>query len=412
MKDYYSDNAIRTDNIITLKHCNHPKCASDFLRLVKEVLRRGYSEIVIRSDAISVFPNACVPIAGIIDYYTQNGVNFVHDINPDSYLYKCGFMAPFKKSRKELQGEQFPFDKIFYYEDSGQVADITQAYIDAISHQSLCETGVLNGLTWCINEVMDNVLVHSECSHGLVMAQYHSTSKHIVFCIYDSGIGVYNTMKDTAHNPASEIDALSLAIQEGVGDGKGQGNGLFGLYQIVHDNKGSLTITSGASSLMLQQNGELQKFEHVPFIDYRHRATTVDFQLDLNKPIDIKQLFSTIGGFDCFDIRIDNMLNDADYLVYDVFQNGKGTATRDAGAYIRLDVENILRRNQYGVILDFSNTKTVSSSFIDELVSKMVLDLGFVTFNNAIRLVNMNPEISFLCERALYMRISDTWKNQ
>ena len=65
---------------------------------------------------------------------------------------------------------------------------------------------------------------------------------------------------------------------------------------------------------MLQQNGELQKFEHVPFIDYRHRATTVDFQLDLNKPIDIKQLFSTIGGFDCFDIRIDNMLNDADYL--------------------------------------------------------------------------------------------------
>ncbi|MBS7315902.1 MAG: STAS-like domain-containing protein [Clostridiaceae bacterium] len=262
MKDYYSDNAIRTDNIITLKYCNHPKCASDFLRLVKEVLRRGYSEIVIRSDAISVFPNACVPIAGIIDYYTQNGVNFVHDINPDSYLYKCGFMAPFKKSRKELQSEQFPFDKIFYYEDSGQVADITQAYIDA------------------------------------------------------------------------------------------------------------------------------------------------------NKPIDIKQLFSTIGGFDCFDIRIDNMLNDADYLVYDVFQNGKGTATRDAGAYIRLDVENILRRNQYGVILDFSNTKTVSSSFIDELVSKMVLDLGFVTFNNAIRLVNMNPEISFLCERALYMRISDTWKNQ
>ena len=147
MKDYYSDNAIRTDNIITLKYCNHPKCASDFLRLVKEVLRRGYSEIVIRSDAISVFPNACVPIAGIIDYYTQNGVNFVHDINPDSYLYKCGFMAPFKKSRKELQSEQFPFDKIFYYEDSGQVADITQTSLDKGTQRKTTENGAAKPYT-------------------------------------------------------------------------------------------------------------------------------------------------------------------------------------------------------------------------------------------------------------------------
>ena len=94
-----------------------------------------------------------------------------------------------------------------------------------------------------------------------------------------------------------------------------------------------------------------------------------------------------------------------------MFQNGKGTATREAGEYIRLDVENILRRDQRGVILDFSNVKTVSSSFVDELVSKMVLDLGFVTFNMTIRLANMNPEISFLCDRAIYMRIADTWKN-
>ena len=183
------------------------------------------------------------------------------------------------------------------------------------------------------------------------------------------------------------------------------------MFQIVHDNKGRLTITSGASSLMLQQNGELKKFTQIPFVGYSNRATTIDFQLDLSKSIDIKRLFSSIGGFDCLDIRIDNMLDDSNYVVYDVFQNGKGTATREAGEYIRLDVENILRRDQRGVILDFSNVKTVSSSFVDELVSKMVLDLGFVTFNMTIRLANMNPEISFLCDRAIYMRIADTWKN-
>lgn len=404
-------NIVRKDNVITLKYCSHPKCVSEFLCALKDAVQRDYKEIIIKSDARSIYPNACVPIAGIIDYYVQDGVSFIYDTDRCSYLSKCGFTSPFILSREELQSEKHPFDKIFLYEDSGQVADITQAYVDAISHQSLCEPGVLNGLTWCINEVMDNVLVHSQSPHGLVMAQYHAAQKHIVFCIYDSGVGIYNTMSNSTHKPTSEIDALSLAIQEGVGDGKGQGNGLFGLFQIVHDNKGRLTITSGASSLMLQQNGELKKFTQIPFIGYSNRATTIDFQLDLSKSIDIKRLFSSIGGFDCLDIRIDNMLDDSNYVVYDVFQNGKGTATREAGEYIRLDVENILRRDQRGVILDFSNVKTVSSSFVDELVSKMVLDLGFVTFNMTIRLANMNPEISFLCDRAIYMRIADTWKN-
>ena len=366
-------NIVRKDNVITLKYCSHPKCVSEFLCALKDAVQRDYKEIIIKSDARSIYPNACVPIAGIIDYYVQDGVSFIYDIDRCSYLSKCGFTSPFILSREELQSEKHPFDKIFLYEDSGQVADITQAYVDAISHQSLCE--------------------------------------HIVFCIYDSGVGIYNTMSNSTHKPTSEIDALSLAIQEGVGDGKGQGNGLFGLFQIVHDNKGRLTITSGASSLMLQQNGELKKFTQIPFVGYSNRATTIDFQLDLSKSIDIKRLFSSIGGFDCLDIRIDNMLDDSNYVVYDVFQNGKGTATREAGEYIRLDVENILRRDQRGVILDFSNVKTVSSSFVDELVSKMVLDLGFVTFNMTIRLANMNPEISFLCDRAIYMRIADTWKN-
>ena len=163
---------------------------------------------------------------------------------------------------------------------------------------------------------------------------------------------------------------------------------------------------------MLLKSGELQKYEHIPFIDYDSRATTVDFQLDLSKSIDIKRVLNTIGGFDGFDIRIENMLDESGFMVYDVYQNGIGTATREAGEYIRVDIENILKRNQCGMILDFSKIKTVSSSFIDELISKLVINLGFIKFNNTIRLINMTEEISFLCERSLYMRIFDLWGEQ
>lgn len=161
---------------------------------------------------------------------------------------------------------------------------------------------------------------------------------------------------------------------------------------------------------MLTKEGEIKKFEHIPFISYENKGTVVDFQLDLNKSIDIKKVFSSIGGFDGFDIRIDNMLDDANNLIYDVFENGQGTATREAGEYLRTDIENILRRQRSVIVLDFKNVKAVSSSFIDELVAKLVLDLGFITFNAAIRLANMTDDIAYLCERSLYMRIHDSWK--
>ena len=402
-------NVLRENNVITLLYCNHSKCASDFLTAVKEIINLGYKDIIVKSSATSVFPNACVPISGIINHYKSQGIDFLFEIDSSNYLVKCGLISPFVKSRDELHAEHLPFDKIFLYESSGQVADITQAFIDSISHQSVCEAGVLSGLTWCINEVMDNVLVHSHQTFGLVMAQYHPTTKHIAFCIYDCGKGIYYTLKDTDHHPTTELDAISLSLQEGVGDGKGQGNGLFGLYQIVHENHGRLSVTSGSSSIMLQEDGAIKKFEFIPCISRENKGTIVDFQLDLNQPIDIKKAFHSIGGFDGFDIRIDNMYNDDDLLVYDIFANGQGTATRAAGEYLRNDIENILKRTETSIILDFGSVKTVSSSFIDELIAKMVLDLGFVLFNSRIRITNMTEEVRYLCERSLYMRIHDAW---
>ena len=124
----------------------------------------------------------------------------------------------------------------------------------------------------------------------------------------------------------------------------------------------------------------------------------------------MQKAFQSIGGFDEFDIRINNMLDDDDYIVYDISANGQGTATREAGEYIRNDIENILKRTESGIILDFANVRAVSSSFIDELISKLVLDLGFIQFNTLIRITNMVTDIRYLCERSLYMRIHDTWK--
>ena len=63
-----------------------------------------------------------------------------------------------------------------------------------------------------------------------------------------------------------------------------------------------------------------------------------------------------------FDIRIDYMLQDDNTVKYDIFSNSMGTATREAGAYLRNDILNVITRTKTGIVLDFAGVKTVSSS--------------------------------------------------
>lgn len=390
---------------------NHPKCVSDFQYKVFDCIKRGWTHIILCNKADRFFPNACLPICGIIHYYQKQGIEFELDIPKDSYLFQCGFNKPLYYDADIHGGTFSPLDKIFHYNSIDQVGKLTQAFIDTISHEAACGEGVLDGISWCINEVMDNVLTHSEASEGFVMAQLHPQTNRIAFCVYDTGIGIFNSLSTSKHQPKTELDALSLAIQEGIGDGKGQGNGLYGLYQIVHKNGGRLSLTSGNASIMLRSTGELEKFERLPYPSKENRGTTVDFQLNLETNIDIKNAFQSIGGYDGFDFRINEMLSEEDEFVhYDVFGNSKGTATREAGRYLRNDIVNILRREQRGIILEFSSVKTVSSSFIDELIAKLFLILGFVQFNALVKISGMNDTVRFLCERSLYMRIHNEWE--
>ncbi len=405
-------NVERDNNIIRIHRMDHPSCASDFLYSIYGGTKSGYSDFIIVSEAERIFPNACVPIAGIIDYYKEKRVNFSFDIPEKGYLNKCEFNSPKEMSSIEIKSLANPFDILFRYSESSQVAALTQAYIDSLSHIVECEKGVVDGIIWCINEVMDNVLIHGGTNYGFVMSQVHSVTNHIAFCVYDSGIGIYNSLKNTKHHPKSPLDAISLSIQEGVGDGKGQGNGLYGLYRIIEGNGGRLTITTGSASLMMLRSGDRKTFTHLPFLDYYRNGTTVDFQIDISKEIDIQTVLRSIGGFDGFDIRIDNMIQDNDFLLYDVYENCIGTATREAGLWIRNDVLNILKRNNSPMILDFTRVSSVSSSFIDEFVCKLIVQIGIIKFNQVFRIQGMNDTIKYLCDRSAYMRIHAMWNDR
>ena len=402
----------QNEDTIFINSLDQPACVSDFICCMRKCKNLGYRHINIFANPDKVFPNACVPIAGIISYYQDNGFEFSFDKDILNYLKICNFISPLEIEAKKIKELATPFDRIFRYSESSQVAALTQAYIDSLSRTVECNQGVIEGIIWCINEVMDNVLIHSEASSGFVMSQFHANTNHIAFCVYDTGIGIYNSLSGSRHHPSTTLDAISLSMQEGVGDGKGQGNGLFGLNKIVESNGGRLTITTGSASIMQLISGERRSYQNLPVLDPKHSCTTVDFQLDISKDIDIKGAFDSIGGFDGFDIRLDNMLQDNDFYLYDVFDNCEGTATRIAGLHIRNDVVNTIQRISAPIILDFSKVTSVSSSFIDEFVSKLVMKYGFVSFNQIVRIIGTRSTVKFLLERSTYMRIHDMWQEK
>ena len=406
------------NNDIIIHKMNHPSCVTSFIRCVNKCIRHKVNEVSIVLDCSqdSIFPDACVPISALIKFYPSiYNINFSVNCDDDSYLRKCGFLAPFDLNINEIQNLRNPLDKIFIFseerEREGQVANLVQSYINCLSRTYKCAEGVLDGLIWCINEVMDNVLVHSESKCGYVMAQYHKKKKTFVLCVYDFGTGIYNSLKNSSHKPASEIDALTLAIQEGVGDGKGQGNGLYGLYEIVKNNGGRLVISSGHSALMLK-NDDLQKYESNVIVSKNNPCTTIDFQLNLSKNIDLKTALSSFNGFDGFDIRIDDMWQDNDILRYDVFKHSAGTGTRIAGEELRNDILNTIKRAQSPIILDFANVRACSSSFIDEFLSKMIVEIGLLEFNKLIRIENMNSLVSHLFDRSTALRFHQNVSNK
>lgn len=412
----YISNIVLRDSDIIIYRMDHPSCVTDFIRCVNLAIKRKRKNlnIICKCEKKSIFPDACLPISALIQNYKQLfDVDFNIVMSSSSYLQKCCFASPLEPSLDDPDNCRNPLDKIFMYSykdnSAEQVGKLVQAYIDCISRTTQCEDGVLTGLIWCINEVMDNVLVHSKEKNGYIMAQYHKKKENLAICVYDCGVGIFNSLSESRHKPATEIDALTMAIQEGVGDGKGQGNGLYGLYQIVEENGGKLTITSGRSSIMLK-NGVLEKFSNGVIVRNDHAGTIVDFQLNLSKEINIQTALKSLDGFDGFDIRIDNMRQDDDRIKYDVYKMCSGTGTRFAGSELRNDVLNIMRREKAPIILDFSSVKACSSSFIDEFIAKLMVELGFLEFNKSIKIENMNAVVAHLCERSVFMRMHQSWQ--
>lgn len=243
--------------------------------------------------------------------------------------------------------------------------------------------------------------------YGLTMTQVHPSGNRIAIAVYDNGIGMMNSLKIGGVAVSGPEDAIISGLQKGITDGKGKGNGLWLLNEIVKEGEGSLEITSSGVrySLWHQRFPNEQGFPKGSFSKVSsviNRATLVDFQICADKAISINRIMGGCGFTDLWKENHEDPENEIDHRL-SVLRDSAGLGTRHDAGSLRMLAINTMNDTEGAVILDFSGIEIVSFSFADEAIGKLRDAVGAETFRDRFRLAGLNDN----CRTIINLVMSD-----
>jgi hypothetical protein len=269
----------------------------------------------------------------------------------------------------------------------------------------------LAALEWSVNEITDNVLVHSQSPVGglVQMSMFQRMSRRIEYIVVDAGIGIPRTLRQSHPDLSSDTAALERAIREGVtrDENLGQGNGLYGSYQVCSHSKGVFHLQSGFAKLAYTSSkGLAVSAEKVPF-----EGTLVAAQINFSDPQLLGEALK-FGGrvhvpMDFVETHYEQ--NDSDEVQFTLKTEATSFGSRLAGTPVRNKLVNLVRMCPgQRIIIDFTDVPLVSSSFADEVLGKLFMELGPMTFAQRLDFRNLSSIVRQLTDKAIAQRMSKT----
>lgn len=359
----------------------------------------------------TIWPGTAVYFAAALNYLRrEKRIQFVADgINRkrrDTQLVD-------PRSIGTLQRDTYPTNRVWEYQDENEAHQITDRFMKTLTDLVVCESGVIDTLNWCIYEVLDNVFQHSQASSGFVMMQVHTERRLCVVAVADSGRGIHRAMASAAENSPVDPErlrtadaAIAHALEQGItSKGKlNQGNGLHGLRSAVEINGGTLSVLSGRG-LWRHDRGEVQTSHDStrPLLDSNSsHGTLIDWRLDCATPVSI---FEALGASAQLSSIVETLQTDQEYCRIEASELEDLIGSRAQGTEIRTRIGNYLRAGASQIVLDLKGIPLVSSSFADEVMGKLALELGELEFRRRIFLENASPTNRGLIERAIALRL-------
>jgi hypothetical protein len=342
-------------------------------------------------------------MAATLQYFARRGLPITTTEISDGVL-RAHFLNPRVASKRELDGDSVT-NVIWRYENERQAADLCNAFVSQLEENIECGPGLLDALNWCLFEVMDNVFQHSHADAGYSMLQLHYDSRRCAVAVSDDGIGIYGSFREASLSAVDECEAIKLAVQEKVtSKPKNMGNGLYGLMRVVGLNGGEMGILSGRGRVKFA-NGKLDG-EYAParpVLDPNgHRGTTVDWQLDVSKPLSLGEALGSKQP----NTRLAAPEGAGREYKVQVSMFEESLGARSSAEQVRRGIVNILNEGAR-LVLDFQDVNVISSSFADEVLGKLALEIGLAQFVNSFRLENMCDTVEMIINRAIQQRIAE-----
>ena len=117
------------------------------------------------------------------------------------------------------------------------------------------EVSVLQALSYCFYEILDNVHIHSGKPLGTAITYYDEANSVLQILVADDGMGIRNSLAENEkYKDISEAEALRLCLMDSVTDGKGMGFGLYATSRLIKDAGLKFSIHSGSHKYEYQDS--------------------------------------------------------------------------------------------------------------------------------------------------------------
>ena len=373
--------------------------SSTSVRLAEFLSWNVGQDVRIMFSDVSCCPHLVAPVFALIDAYRTRGM-------------KIAVVAPERSAvARALLGseDERPFGKVYRFNTTDEYLRIFNRVQTEVLKLPNVGKGFRVAFEWCISEVMDNVIQHAGANGGYFMVQYLPKERLLKTAVFDFGIGICAALKGSRFSPSNAEDAIRLAVEPNVTSGNGQGNGLFGLREIVKQSRnGRLQITSGGAKYVLTTGAGGRAEPSVGPADALPGfagTTLVDFQVVLDDSLSIDRVFD--DALPTTDLWLEDHELDEATVAVRVLEIVPGTVSRDFGREMRQTVENLIDNEHRRVIVDFSGVDMCSSAFVDEFIGKLLVKYQFVNFSRMIGFHALGGLPALLINHSIKQRLSE-----
>ena len=137
--------------------------------------------------------------------------------------------------------------------DAQSLNAVYRDVINAMTSHFEIEVSVLQALSYCLYEMMDNVHIHSGKPLGTAMTYYDDSQKTLRVLIADDGMGIRASLAENEkYRNITEPDALRMCLEDAITDGKGMGFGLYTTSRLVNSIGKEFILHSGTHKLIIK----------------------------------------------------------------------------------------------------------------------------------------------------------------